>query len=579
MINVPLKSLLFGGAIDSRSKGARGTDIEQLANSIARLGLILPLSVLQEGDKYRVIDGNRRLEALKQIHKGKKDVEVPVLVQETDTPTARAMSLAANIERLPLHPMDQCEAFAAIAKDGKPLAEIAAAFSISERQVQQRMALGALAPVVRDLYREERIDHRMAKLLTRISADEQVKYVTSGEPMWKVAQEIQRTLEEGSLSASCGLAEFVGRDAYAAAGGHFLADLFVDEAEWKWADAGLAGELANARLAALKEKVLAEGWHFFEKTDNWIANGYVVREAPMTPEQDAERERLKGREDEIHRAAEEEEREEFTDAEIKELNEIENALNAIEGQWDMDSRFGLGVVIDPHYQIHYGCERRKGEAREIPATAASEPAEPPAASGALMLELDCHLTRAVHGALVDDPDTAIRLLALAFLSDYFLFEKLPNVYSGVGIRADFSGKVLPSYDYGFDAVAEIVKASGLLKAKNFAAKMKCMKKIDDHGIHIILAFVVARSIMTRKRNSDLTLYLDHLGTLNIRQHFTPTIENFFGRLSKKQLQMVADDMGSDVDLGPLKKGEAAAKVEAMMIDDWVPESIRPMGRE
>src|SRR6187200_428402 len=115
---VALNTLIPGGSIDSRAKVNRGVSIDTLANSIKQLGLILPLSVIKDGEKWRVVDGNRRLAALKLVHRGNKDALVPVLEADADLATARAMSLAANVERLPLHPVDQYEAFAAIAAEG-----------------------------------------------------------------------------------------------------------------------------------------------------------------------------------------------------------------------------------------------------------------------------------------------------------------------------------------------------------------------------------------------------------------------------------------------------------------------------
>jgi hypothetical protein len=260
------------------------------------------------------------------------------------------------------------------------------------------------------------------------------------------------------------------------------------------------------------------------------------------------------------------------------VDTIEARLNEIEGagSWPDDARSGLGVVVDSHFAVHYGCARREGGKTEkvIPDAAGSEPAEKPLSS-ALVMELDGHLTRACHGALVDSPGTAVRLLCLAFLSDYYLFEKLPNLYAGVGIRADFAGKALPAYDYGLEAVQAIVKECGLLKAKNFEAKMKAMFKIADEDLWVILAFVIGRSLQTRHRNHDLPLYLDKLGLLDIRLHFTPDVDNFFGRLTKEQLQQTLDDMGKDGPATELKKKELASWVQQQMPDGWVPDAIRP----
>jgi ParB/RepB/Spo0J family partition protein len=573
MINVPIKSLVYGGAIDSRAKASRGVDIDSLANSIRHLGLILPLAVVQEGDKYRVVDGNRRLEALKLINKGKKDVEVPVLVQDADTPTARAMSLAANIERLPLHHVDQYEAFAALAADGKPLAEIAATFGIGERAVEQRMALGALAPLVRQLYREDKIDHRMARLLTRVPPDRQVELMQSGQPAWQIQQQILAELEESTISATSSLAEFVGREAYLEAGGELVRDLFAEEGKEKWSNPDIALGLANARTKELREQALADGWSFFETVNDWVGQDFSTEEEAGGFDEEEER-RLRGRLEEIDRDTFDENDEgDYSEAQKQEIHQLEAALYALQDRlfYTDEQKARTGVVLDVHYKLHHGCTRRRGAKAAAVETVKEEAAQ----SSAVMMELDAYLTRAVHGALVDDPSTAVSLLILTFLSDYFLFEKLPNLYGGVGIRADFSGKVLPAYDYGFDAVEAIVKACGLLNAKTFDTKMKAVNKIEPTDRGIILSYIIARSIQTRHRGHDLVLYLDKLGTLDIRRHFTPTVDNFFSRLSKRQLQLVLKDAGIADDIGDLKKAEAATHVAKALPADWVPEAIRP----
>jgi len=586
MINVPLKSLLPGGKIDSRSKANRGVEIDKLANSIRSLGLILPLAVVQEGDdKYRVVDGNRRLEALKIVHKGEKDVQVPVQIHVTavDQSTARAMSLAANIERLPLHPMDQYEAFAAIAADGKALAEIAATFGLSERHVRQRLALGSLCKEAKEAYRNGGASARLIQMLCRVEPAEQLRLLVSGEPEWRIIQAIENQTAEGAVAPTSGLARFVGRDAYAGAGGTFVTDLFVEEQDQLWADSKLALELADGKIEALRAEVLSEGWQFFERLEaGWVGQDYVLEEpegqpANLTEEQLARANTLRGRREEIDKSSVDENGEDgYDDDALEELEKIEDELAGIEGDdrtWTDEQKARCGVVLDAHYTVVYGARRREKAKPDDGAAPAEK--EAPSQSTAVMMELDAHLTNAVRGALVDDHRMALRLLALTFLSDYFLVDKLPHLHGGVGIRCDFTGNVLPASEYGLPHIEEMVKASGLLKAKNFQEKMKAMGKIGDAGVDEILAFFVARSIMRRHRGTDLVLYLHSLRRLEIRKHFTPTVDNLFGRLTKDQLGAVLREASIPADISGMKKAEAAAHVAAVLPADWVPEAIRP----
>ena len=52
-----------------------------------------------------------------------------------------------------MHPADQIEAFNILADMGEAVARIAARFGLSERLVEQRIRLGAVAPEIREDYR------------------------------------------------------------------------------------------------------------------------------------------------------------------------------------------------------------------------------------------------------------------------------------------------------------------------------------------------------------------------------------------------------------------------------------------
>ena len=65
---VPVTHIDFNVNIDSRSAGERNKEIDQLAASIRSLGLINPISVMDNGDDtYRLVDGRRRLAAFMKV--------------------------------------------------------------------------------------------------------------------------------------------------------------------------------------------------------------------------------------------------------------------------------------------------------------------------------------------------------------------------------------------------------------------------------------------------------------------------------------------------------------------------------
>ncbi|MCP4547067.1 MAG: ParB N-terminal domain-containing protein, partial [bacterium] len=135
-------------------------DAEQaeLSASIAAHGLLENLIVRpSEGGRYEVVAGGRRLMALQSLageNKIGSDHAVACLVYDGDP---QEVSLTENIVRMPMHPLDQFEAFTALADRGLSVTETANNFGISETLVHQRLRLGRIAPEIREAYREDAI--------------------------------------------------------------------------------------------------------------------------------------------------------------------------------------------------------------------------------------------------------------------------------------------------------------------------------------------------------------------------------------------------------------------------------------
>ena len=70
-------------------------------------------------------------------------------------PAALAASLAENVQRAPLHPLDQFRAFQALREKGRGEEENAAAFFVSAGVVRQRLKLAAVAPALLEACAEE----------------------------------------------------------------------------------------------------------------------------------------------------------------------------------------------------------------------------------------------------------------------------------------------------------------------------------------------------------------------------------------------------------------------------------------
>lgn len=76
--------------------------LEELADSIRQLGLIQPITVKRDGDKYIIISGERRWRASERA--GLESV--PAYIREVDDTTLHAMALVENIQREDLNAIE-----------------------------------------------------------------------------------------------------------------------------------------------------------------------------------------------------------------------------------------------------------------------------------------------------------------------------------------------------------------------------------------------------------------------------------------------------------------------------------------
>lgn len=77
-------------------------ELAELAESIKKIGIIQPLTLRQNGERYQIISGERRLRAARQA--GLK--EVPAYLREVDARLMRVMALVENIQRSDLNAIE-----------------------------------------------------------------------------------------------------------------------------------------------------------------------------------------------------------------------------------------------------------------------------------------------------------------------------------------------------------------------------------------------------------------------------------------------------------------------------------------
>lgn len=248
--------------------------IEALAGSIKAKGVIQPLVVEIETDgesaptgRYLVTIGEGRRQALRLLAKRKafKKTHLVRCIVDADN-DAHEISLDENVTRSDMHPADQYEAFRRLAEEkGYGAEEIAARFGVSAQTVRQRLRLGAVAPALMTAYRSGwlKLDQLMAFGVSQ-DHDRQEQVLAQIAPHTP-AYAIRRAMTETKVEARERRVRFVGLEAYEAAGGTVLRDLFSEDDGGWVEDVVLLDRLVAEQLAETASAVRdTEGWKWSE---------------------------------------------------------------------------------------------------------------------------------------------------------------------------------------------------------------------------------------------------------------------------------------------------------------------------
>ena len=266
--DIPFNKLVLSQSNVRRVKA--GVSIEELAEDIARRTLLQSLNVRavldaegKETGMFEIPAGGRRYRALQLLVKQKrlaKTAPVPCVVREGGI--AEEDSLAENVQRVALHPLDQFRAFQAVRDKGLGEEEIAARFFVSPTVVKQRLRLAAVSEKLLDVYAEDgmTLEQLMAFTVNGDHARQEQVWEGLSRSHNREPYNIRRQLTDGAVRASDRRARFVGVEAYEAAGGIVIRDLFQhDEGGWLQ-DPALLDRLAIEKLQTEAEALQIEGW-------------------------------------------------------------------------------------------------------------------------------------------------------------------------------------------------------------------------------------------------------------------------------------------------------------------------------
>src|ERR1700733_13266906 len=382
--DIPFNKLVLSQSNVRRVKA--GVSIEELAEDIARRTLLQSLNVRPvldaegaETGMFEVPAGGRRYRALQHLVKQKrlaKTAPVPCVMPDPGVDvSAEEDSLAENVQRAPLHPLDQFRAFQVLREKGQPEEDIAAAFFVGVNVVKQRLRLAAVSEKLLDIYAEDgmSLDQLMAFTVTNDHARQEQVWETLQRSYSQEPYQIRRMLAERTVRASDKRVLFVGLDAYEKAGGTVMRDLFQqDDGGWL-ENVGLLDGLVAEKLKAEAEQIAGEGWKWIEvNVDFPFGHTHHLRELDGTPtdltaEEQATIDSLQAEYAKLE--AEYENADELPDEIDARLGEIETALAAFEGRsvtYDPTEIAGAGVFVsidsDGGLSIDRGYVRAEDEA-------------------------------------------------------------------------------------------------------------------------------------------------------------------------------------------------------------------------
>ncbi len=629
--DIPFNKLVLSQANVRHIKA--GVSIEELAEDIARRTLLASLTVRPVLDEdgaetgmFEVPAGGRRFRALELLVKKRRlnrTGPVPCIVRTEGL--AEEDSLAENIQRAPLHPLDQFRAFQAMREKGKSEEEIAAAFFVSVNVVKQRLKLASVSDTLLEAYADEEmtLDQLMAFTVSPDHERQERVWDALKQHYNKQPYEIRRMLTEGAVRASDRRAQFVGLDNYVEAGGDVLRDLFqTDDGGWLQ-DAALLETMVTEKLNEEAEVIRAEGWHWVEvATDFPYGHTYDLRRIrgeaePMSEEEEQTYAALKAEYEKLE--DDYAEADELTEDVDERLGQIETAMEALQNRpirFEADDYpiAGAFVSIDGsgRLRVERGYVRPEDEpVEETDETEGDAPADPNAddvtddsaeahqvdededddgtkpLSDRLVCELTVHRTMALRDALAGDPQLAMLACLHSMVLQLFYHygqdscvEITPRS-TQFGSQAPNLGEAryVQSIDLGIETWAgNLPKEPEDLWATLAEWDSDSRDALFAHCVAMTVNAVQEPHYRKPRQIAHADVLASTLGLDMVNSGWAPTADSYLGRVTKAQILAAVREAKGDKDadrIAGFKKPDMVEAAEELLAGTgWLPQPLR-----
>jgi ParB family chromosome partitioning protein len=626
VIEVPL-SRLKKSPRNARRTPHSADHIEALAGSIAAKGMLQKPVVEPEYDETGAFTGcwlatigeGRRLAQALRAGRGEIGPDAPVSCVVDLTNDPQEISLDENVTREDLHPADQFDAFRDQAERlGRSAEEIAARFGVTPLVVRRRLKLARVSPRLMGLYRDGLLD--LDSLMAFAISDDHARQeqVYEALPPYRVDPGvIRRMLTDRKVAAGDRRAVYVGAEAYEAAGGTILRDLFTEDRGGWFEDVALLERLAMEKLAADAERLReAEGWKWAEVFVDYPYDRALTRVYPVKVERsEAETARMAALSAEYDALLTKWDHLDEPPPEVVErLDEIDAELKAFGDGYayapeDL-ARAGIFVILnhDAELRIERGFVRpedvvvepddeeegRGGDlgletedlSSEASARADAEEEDAGAPlSAALVAELTAYRTAGLRDALSENHEAALRVTVHALALQAF--------YTGVHLTcADLrlTTTWLRSYAKEVDACPAMRRIEDRREAwerdlpQTPAELWAYVVGLDHDSLMALLAHCVASSLDAVhgvERRQGAWTHADALAThlgLDMTRTWTATAASYFGRVTKAKIaeavwEAVSEEAAEKI--AGLKKPDMAEAAEQLVAGKaWLPALLR-----
>jgi ParB family transcriptional regulator, chromosome partitioning protein len=517
-----------------------------------------------------------------------------------------AIKIAENSNRTNLHPVEEFQAFSRMIElEGRDLKAVANAYGRTQKFVTQRLKLSKLSPILISALLEDEITLEVAEAFTL--TDDQAKQDSVWKSLrsaWSISPHlVKRQLLEDIVTTEDARFKFVGSKEYKKAGGAIAADLFGDD--HAVCDVDVLDALVSKKLQKAVKSVSDEGFRFvdagfrrdFDSYPHFIHPTLETKKSKKLAKDivtlKASLEKLEAVDHETLNDAE-------TDLNYTQVSDHESALYELEEKYtdslaytpEEKLRSGIQIYVqDGQIQINRGvvsleqweaerdaenAENAEGDAERDTSTC------PKQLSKVLTADLDAYKALALKIKLLENPSVAKDLLLFNLLSGAM------SQYSSTGTELCVSAQnVTPSSsrddlaDFaGLDILSKLKDALPVVQnPQGREARFKALCNLSDAEKDKLFAYV-ASNALTSSNTTSLPVLSDvaERVSLDCRESWHPTKENYFGRISFDLLIEHAVDLCGEAWMesrDSLKKAKLAEELATLFVNP----KLRPDGAD